>query len=85
MKTYVYNHPLISDKLARLRDKNTDVATFRQLVEEVTVLMLYEVAKTLPTKVSPLRLLTTTECQVLAGPPRCWCRFACRLAMAERR
>lgn len=70
METYVYNHPLVNDKIARLRDKNTDVATFRQLVEEVTVLMLYEVAKTLPTKkVTVETPLTTTECEVLAGPP----------------
>ncbi|MDW7652402.1 MAG: uracil phosphoribosyltransferase [Bacillota bacterium] len=69
-KTFIYDHPLIDDKLARLRNRTTSVALFRQLVEEVTTLMLYEVAKNLPrTECDVETPLTTTRCRVLAGDP----------------
>ncbi|EEG77568.1 hypothetical protein DealDRAFT_1691 [Dethiobacter alkaliphilus AHT 1] len=48
MSTFIFDHPLIDGKLAKLRSRTTPVALFRQLVEEVTTLMLYEVAKTCP-------------------------------------
>ena len=70
MKTFIYNHPLINDKLARLRDETTTVASFRQLVEEITVLMLYEATNNLPCKKVTVRTpLAPVECEVLAGPP----------------
>ena len=70
LQVFVYDHPLISDKLARLRSADTDVASFRQLVEEVTVLMLYEASKSLPTETKTVRTpLTTCRCRVLSGPP----------------
>ncbi|MCR3922287.1 MAG: uracil phosphoribosyltransferase [Firmicutes bacterium] len=69
IKTFIYDHPLLEDKLARLRDRNTNVALFRQLVEEITVLMLYEVSKTLPLTTREVETpLTTTTCRVLARP-----------------
>jgi uracil phosphoribosyltransferase len=70
MKTFVYDHPLIDDKLAKLRDKDTPVADFRQLVDEITTLMLYEVAKTLPRTVRSVQTpLALTQCRVLDGEP----------------
>ncbi len=41
-------HPLIQHKLTLLRDKNTSSKDFRQLVSEVSMLMAYEVTRTLP-------------------------------------
>ena len=69
LRTFIFDHPLLDDKLARLRDRNTKVAEFRQLVEEITVLMLYEVSKTLPYTTREVETpLMKTSCRVLAGP-----------------
>ena len=68
--TFVFNHPLMDDKLAKLRNRHTSVALFRQLVAELTTLMLYEVAKTLPrTEITVETPLATTKCRALAGEP----------------
>lgn len=39
---FIYNHPLIKHKIAILRDKNTDMKTFRELIDEITVIMTYK-------------------------------------------
>src|ERR671925_2854 len=44
----VLTHPLIQHKLAILRDKNTTTRDFKQLVNEIAMLMAYEVTKDLP-------------------------------------
>ena len=45
MKEYpnvtIFDHPLIRHKVAILRDKNTGMKEFRELVEEITTLMVY--------------------------------------------
>lgn len=46
----IFNHPLISHKVAILRDKKTDTKHFRELVEEITALMAYEALKDVPIK-----------------------------------
>ncbi|HKU59344.1 MAG TPA: uracil phosphoribosyltransferase [Gaiellaceae bacterium] len=43
-------HPLVQHKLSYLRDKETPTVLFRQLVEEVTLLLTYEATKDLPTE-----------------------------------
>ena len=45
----VINHPLISHKVALLRDKNTNTKQFRELVEEISTLLTYEAFKDIPT------------------------------------
>ncbi|MEG0874530.1 MAG: uracil phosphoribosyltransferase [Clostridiales bacterium] len=45
---HIMNHPLISHKITMLRDKNTTVKDFRQLVYEISLLMGYEATKNLP-------------------------------------
>ena len=35
-------HPLVLHKISRLRDKNTDPKKFRELVQEIAALMVYE-------------------------------------------
>lgn len=42
------NHPLIQHKLANLRDKNTDSKLFREALNEIAGLMVYEVTKDIP-------------------------------------
>ena len=39
---FVFDHPLIKHKIAILRDKNTGMKEFRELVEEITTVMTYE-------------------------------------------
>ena len=45
MKEVVLNHPLITHKLAILRDKNTGTKEFREIVTEIAVLLCYEATK----------------------------------------
>ncbi len=47
-KVFVFDHPLIQHKLTFIRDKNTGAKEFRELVEEVSMLMAYEVTRNLP-------------------------------------
>lgn len=47
-KVYVFDHPLIQHKLSILRDKNTSVKEFRELVSEIAQLMCYEATRDLP-------------------------------------
>ena len=49
-KVYVFDHPLIQHKTAMIRDKDTSVKDFRELVREISMLMAYEVTRDLPLK-----------------------------------
>jgi uracil phosphoribosyltransferase len=44
----VIGHPLVRHKLAVLRDKETSKKKFKELVDEIAMLMAYEVTKDLP-------------------------------------
>jgi len=44
----VVDHPLIQHKLSFLRDKETSKKKFKELVDEIAMLMAYEVTKDLP-------------------------------------
>jgi uracil phosphoribosyltransferase len=44
----IIDHPLIRHKLAVLRSRHTSKKTFRELVDEISMLMGYEVTKDLP-------------------------------------
>lgn len=48
MKLLVFDHPLIRHKITRLRNKDTDPALFRLLVNEIASLMVYEATRDLP-------------------------------------
>lgn len=45
---HVMDHPLIQHKLSKLRDKDTGVKQFRELVDEIATLMAYEATRDLP-------------------------------------
>lgn len=47
-KLHVMDHPLVRHKVTMLRDKNTSTKDFRELVEEISLLMAYEVTRDLP-------------------------------------
>ncbi len=47
---FIFDHPLMQHKVTLLRDKNTVQKEFRELVEELSMLMAYEVTRDLPLK-----------------------------------
>ena len=47
-QVYVVNHPLIQHKLTLMRQKETGTKDFRELLEEISMLMCYEVTRDLP-------------------------------------
>ncbi len=46
----IFNHPLINHKIAILRDKETSMKEFREIVEEIASIMAYEAFRDAPTK-----------------------------------
>ena len=62
------NHPLILHKLAFIRSKETGSKDFRELVEEVSMLMAYEVTRDLSTEEVEIETpICKTKCQMLSG------------------
>jgi uracil phosphoribosyltransferase len=55
----VLDHPLIQHKVTLLRDKGTSTRDFKQLVNEIAMLMAFEVTKDLPTE--PVSIETPLE------------------------
>ncbi|MCI8757319.1 MAG: uracil phosphoribosyltransferase [Oscillospiraceae bacterium] len=49
-KPFFMDHPLIQHKITLLRDKNTGSKEFRELINEVSMLMCYEATRDMPTK-----------------------------------
>ena len=47
-KVHILDHPLLQHKLSILRDENTGVKDFRQVVSEIATLMCYEATRDLP-------------------------------------
>ena len=45
---FISDHPLIKHKITRMRDKNADPKLFRELVNEVASLLIYEVTRDVP-------------------------------------
>ena len=65
---HVLDHPLIQHKLAVLRNKNTSVKEFRELVNEISGLMCYEATRNLPTvEVDVETPVAVAKCRMLAG------------------
>ena len=65
---HVLDHPLIQHKLAVLRNKNTSVKEFRELVNEISGLMCYEATRNLPTvEVEVETPVAIARCKMLAG------------------
>lgn len=48
MALIVVSHPLIDQKITILRDKDTSMRKFRDLVSEITLLLVYEATRNLP-------------------------------------
>ena len=67
-EVHVLEHPLIQHKLAILRNKDTSVKEFRELVGEIAGLMCYEATRKLPTEEVEVETpVGLAKCHVLAG------------------
>ena len=65
---HIFDHPLIQHKLAILRDENTGVKEFREIVSEIATLMCYEATRDLPTREVEIKTpVATGTFRVLAG------------------
>ena len=65
---HVMDHPLVHHKMAVMRNKDTSVKEFRELVSEVAGLMCYEATRNLPTvDVKVETPVGTANCKMLAG------------------
>ena len=65
---YELKHPLIQHKLAILRNKDTGVKEFRELVSEIAGLMCYEATRNLPVEEVEVQTpVATAKCYMLAG------------------
>jgi uracil phosphoribosyltransferase len=47
-RVVIIEHPLIQHKIGIIRDKNTGIKDFRDLVQEIASLMVYEISRNLP-------------------------------------
>ena len=69
-KVVVFDHPLIQHKLSIMRDKNTGCKEFRELLDEISMLMVYEVTRDLPTEEVDVETpICKTKTKALAGKP----------------
>ena len=67
-KVVVVDHPLVQHKLSLMRDKNCGTKDFRQLLEEIGMLMAYEVTRDLPLKEVEIETpVAPCKTHVLAG------------------
>jgi uracil phosphoribosyltransferase len=67
-RVVVFNHPLVQHKIGIVRDKNTSVKEFRELVQEIAGLMVYEITRNLPlTEVEVETPVAPTTARTLAG------------------
>lgn len=48
MQVTVVDHPLIKQKITKMRAENTSSRDFRECLDEIAMLMTYEVARNLP-------------------------------------
>lgn len=65
---YLLDHPLIQHKLTYIRDKNTGTKEFRELVEEVSALMAYEITRDLPIEETTIETpICSTKSSVISG------------------
>ena len=67
-KVNVLNHPLIQHKLTFIRDENTGTKQFRELVNELSMLMGFEITRNLPVKEVGVKTpVTVSKAQILTG------------------
>ena len=67
-KVVMMDHPLVAHKLTIMRDKNTSVKDFRELVSEIGMLITYEATRDLPMTTKHIETpICEMEAPTLAG------------------
>ncbi|GMK38189.1 uracil phosphoribosyltransferase [Paenibacillus sp. CCS19] len=67
-KLVVCDHPLIQHKLTFIRNKDTNTKDFRELVDEVAMLMAYEITRDVPLQSIEVETpVQKTEAKVVSG------------------
>ncbi len=67
-KPFIADHPLVQHKVTLLRHKETSSKQFRELIKEITELMVYEATRDLPVcDVEIETPMTVTTSKVIAG------------------
>jgi uracil phosphoribosyltransferase len=67
-KVYVFDHPLIQHKLTYIRDVKTGTKEFRELVDEVASLMMFEITRDMPLEEVEVETpVQVAKSRVLAG------------------
>ncbi len=65
---HVFDHPLIQHKLSILRDKDTGVKQFRELIGEIAMLMCYEATRDLPLREVEIETpVAMASCRQISG------------------
>lgn len=84
MQTTVVDHPLARARLTTMRDARTDNATFRAALRELTLMLVYEATRDLPTtQTSLMTPVARTVGTALANPPLLVPVLRAGLGMAE--
>ena len=67
-KVHVIDHPLVQHKVSLMRDKETGPKEFRELLNEISMLMAYEVTRDLPLKTVEIETpICRAQTQVISG------------------
>ncbi len=68
LKVHIIAHPLIQHKLTLMRSKDTGTKDFRELLEEIAMLMAYEITRDFPLKEVDIETpVAKCKAKVLAG------------------
>ena len=65
---HVVSHPLVQHKLTLMREKDRSTSSFRRLLNEISMLMAYEVTRDMPTQLITIETpLETMQAPVIDG------------------
>ena len=68
IKVNILDHPLIQHKLTQIRQKETSTTQFRQMINEIGGLMVYEITRDLPLELIVIETpVAKTKANVIAG------------------
>ncbi len=68
MGLHIIDHPLVQHKISLMRDKNTGVKEFRELVSETAMFICYEATRDLPLKEIELETpLAVAKTKIISG------------------
>lgn len=67
-KLFVSEHPLIQSKMTMLRNKETGTKEFREIIQEVAMLLIYEATRELPVTTTVVETpVAMANCKTVAG------------------